>query len=150
VVVDSRARLPLGARLIEAGDPARAIVAIADEAPADRLARLGARGVTVLSCKSRDGRVDLADLAARLYAIEVMGILLEGGSELNGAFVDAGLVDRAAVFIAPMLLGGAAAPTAVGGRGRALTDALQMESVTMTPLGRDWLVEGDVVRPAAA
>jgi diaminohydroxyphosphoribosylaminopyrimidine deaminase/5-amino-6-(5-phosphoribosylamino)uracil reductase len=150
VVVDSRARLPLDARLIGAGDPARAVVAVADEAPADRLARLAARGVTVLSCKSRDGRIELADLAARLHALDVMGILLEGGSELNGAFVEAGLVDRAAVFIAPMLLGGAAAPAAVGGRGRALADALWLEAVTTTALGRDWLVEGDVVRPTDA
>jgi diaminohydroxyphosphoribosylaminopyrimidine deaminase/5-amino-6-(5-phosphoribosylamino)uracil reductase len=150
VVVDSRARLPLDARVIDAGDPGRVIVAVADEAPGDRRARLGARGVTVLSCKSRDGKVDLADLASRLYAMDVMGILLEGGSALNGAFVEADLVDRVAVFIAPMLVGGAAAPTAVGGHGRALGAALQLESVTMTPVGRDWLVEGDVVRRAVA
>jgi diaminohydroxyphosphoribosylaminopyrimidine deaminase / 5-amino-6-(5-phosphoribosylamino)uracil reductase len=144
VVVDSRARLPLDARLIDAGDPARAVIAVAAEAPAARVARLGARGVTVLACKSRDGRVDLADLGARLFAMDVMGVLLEGGSELNGAFVEAGLVDRAAVFIAPMLIGGADAPTAVGGRGRALADAIRLRSVTVRPVGSDWLLEGDV------
>lgn len=146
VVVDSRARLPLDARLIDAGDPARAVVAVADEAPAERIARLGARGVTVLSCKSRDGRVDLADLSARLFAMDVMGVLLEGGSELNGAFVHARLVDRAAVFVAPMLIGGAGAPTAVGGHGLPLARAIRLQSVTVRPVGSDWLVEGDVVR----
>jgi diaminohydroxyphosphoribosylaminopyrimidine deaminase/5-amino-6-(5-phosphoribosylamino)uracil reductase len=145
VVVDSRARLPLDARLIDAGHPARAVVAVADEAPVERIARLGARGVTVLSCKSRDGRVDLADLAARLFAMDALGVLLEGGSELNGAFVEAGLVDRAAVFIAPMIIGGAAAPTAVAGRGRALVDALRLQSVTARLVGSDWLLEGDVL-----
>jgi diaminohydroxyphosphoribosylaminopyrimidine deaminase/5-amino-6-(5-phosphoribosylamino)uracil reductase len=148
VVVDSRARLPLDARLIDAGQPARAVVAVADEAPVERIARLGARGVTVLSCKSRDGRVDLADLAARLFAMDALGVLLEGGSELNGAFVEAGLVDRAAVFIAPMIIGGGAAPTAVGGRGRALADALRLRSVTARLVGSDWLFEGDVLRGA--
>ena len=150
IVVDSRARLPLAARLIEAGTPARAVVAVADEAPAERLARLEARGVTVLSCKSRDGRVDPADLCARLFALDVTGVLLEGGSELNGAFIEAGLVDRVAIFIAPLLIGGATAPTAVGGHGRLLSEAIRLHSLEARPVGPDWLIEGDVVRPAGA
>ncbi len=143
VVVDSRARLPITARLIEAGSPARVVVAVADEAAAERVARLEAAGVSVLQCKSRHGRVDVADLCARLFAREVMGVLLEGGSALNGSFLQAGLVDRVAMFIAPMLLGGASAPTAIGGQGLALGDALRLTAVTLRPLGEDWLLEGD-------
>jgi diaminohydroxyphosphoribosylaminopyrimidine deaminase/5-amino-6-(5-phosphoribosylamino)uracil reductase len=147
VVVDSRARLPLAARLIRAGTPGRVVVAAADEAPAERLAGLEALGVTVLACKSRDGRVDPADLLSRLFALDVIGVLLEGGRELNWAFVEAGLVDRVTMFIAPRLLGGAAAPTAVGGHGLRLSDALRLRSLTGRPVGFDWLLEGDVVRP---
>ena len=150
IVVDSGARLPLAARLIDSGTPARAVVAVADEAPAERVARLEARGVTVLSCKSRDGRVDPADLCARLFALDVTGVLLEGGSELNGAFIEAGLVDRVAIFIAPLLIGGATAPTAVGGHGRLLSEAIRLHSLEARPVGPDWLIEGDVVRPAGA
>src|SRR5262249_27525984 len=87
VVVDSQRRLPLTSRLIDAGRPERAVAAVADEAPADRVVRLEARGVTVLTCKSRDGRVDLHDLCARLFALEVTGALLEGGATLNWAFI---------------------------------------------------------------
>ena len=146
VVVDSQARLPLHARVIDAGEAAHAVVAVAAGAPAERVAALRARGVTVLACKSGGGRVDVADLGARLYALDVRGILLEGGSALNGAFIDAGLVDHVAMFIAPILLGGARAPTAASGQGRALADALRLRGVTVTPLGSDWLVEGDVAR----
>jgi diaminohydroxyphosphoribosylaminopyrimidine deaminase/5-amino-6-(5-phosphoribosylamino)uracil reductase len=98
----------------------------------------------VLACKSRDGRVDAPDLCARLLSMDVTGILLEGGSRLNGAFVDAGLVDRVAVFIAPLLVGGEAAPTAVAGHGRALSQALRLSSVVTRALRDDWLLEGDV------
>lgn len=150
VVVDSRARLPLTARLIDAGAASRVVVAVADEAPAERVARLEERGVTVLACKSREGRVDPADLCARLFALDVTGALLEGGSELNWAFVEAALVDRVAMFIAPLLIGGASAPTAVGGRGVRLPDALRLRSVAARPVGPDWLLEGDVARPPAA
>jgi diaminohydroxyphosphoribosylaminopyrimidine deaminase / 5-amino-6-(5-phosphoribosylamino)uracil reductase len=150
VVVDSRARLPLTSRLIDAGSAARAVVAVADEAPADKVARLEARGVTVLACKSRDGRVDVHDLCARLFALDVTGALLEGGSALNWAFIEAGLVDRVAMFVAPLLIGGDRAPTAVGGHGVLLPDALRLQQLSARPVGSDWLLEGNVVRPPAA
>jgi diaminohydroxyphosphoribosylaminopyrimidine deaminase/5-amino-6-(5-phosphoribosylamino)uracil reductase len=147
VVMDSRARLPLEARLVRAGTPGRVVVAVADEAPAERVARLEGLGVTVLACKSRDGRVDPADLLSRLFALEVTGALLEGGSEVNWSFIEAGLVDRVAVFIAPVLIGGADAPGAVGGRGFLLPGAVRLRSLAARPLGADWLLEGDVARP---
>ena len=100
--------------------------------------------MTVLSCKSRDGRVDPADLCARLFALDVTGVLLEGGSELNWAFIEAGLVDRVAMFIAPLLIGGTPAPTAVGGRGLPLSEAVRLQSLEARPVGPDWLMEGDV------
>lgn len=146
VVVDSRCRLPLTARLIESGSPARVLAAVADEAPAARVAALASRGVTVLQCKSRDERVDVTDLCARLFALDVHGVLLEGGSELNGAFLDADLVDRIALFVAPLLLGGAVAPTTVGGRGLPLDAPRRLQPLEIRPVGADWLIEADVVR----
>jgi diaminohydroxyphosphoribosylaminopyrimidine deaminase/5-amino-6-(5-phosphoribosylamino)uracil reductase len=144
VVVDSHARLPLDATLFGTGRRARVVVAVGEDAPAPRVAALESSGATVLQCKSREGRVDLADLCARLFALDVTAVLLEAGHELTGAFVQAGLVDRVAVFIAPKLLGGAAAPSPVGGPGFALADALRLTDLTTRPLGDDWLVEANV------
>jgi diaminohydroxyphosphoribosylaminopyrimidine deaminase / 5-amino-6-(5-phosphoribosylamino)uracil reductase len=150
VVVDTRARLPLAARLIGAGTPDRVVVAVGDEAPAERVARLEALGVTVLACKGRDGRVDPADLLSRLFSLDVLGAMLEGGSALNWAFLEARLVDRVAMFVAPLLIGGDAAPTAVGGHGFVLPDAVRLGSLAARPVGPDWLLEGDIVgRPGA-
>ena len=144
VVVDSRARLPLHAALLRTGSRARVVVAVGEDAPAPRVAALASSGVTVLQCKSREGRVDVADVCARLFALDVTAVLLEAGRELTGAFVQAGLVDRVAVFIAPKLLGGAAAPGPVGGPGFALADALRLTDLTTRPLGDDWLMEAAV------
>jgi diaminohydroxyphosphoribosylaminopyrimidine deaminase/5-amino-6-(5-phosphoribosylamino)uracil reductase len=119
---------------------------VGEDAPAARVADLASSGVTVLQCKSHDGRVDVADLCARLFALDVIAVLLEGGGELTGAFVQAGLVDRVAVFVAPKLLGGSAAPTPAGGPGLALSDALRLSGLTARPLGDDWLLEGRVER----
>jgi diaminohydroxyphosphoribosylaminopyrimidine deaminase / 5-amino-6-(5-phosphoribosylamino)uracil reductase len=146
VVVDSRARLPVTARLIGAGKPGRALVAVTDAAPAERVALLEARGVTVVACKSAGGRVDLADLAGRLLAFDVIALLLEGGGELAAGFLAADLVDRVALFVAPRLLGGAGAPTPVGGPGRTLAEAVTLTRLRGRAVGADWLLEADVAR----
>jgi diaminohydroxyphosphoribosylaminopyrimidine deaminase/5-amino-6-(5-phosphoribosylamino)uracil reductase len=145
VVVDSRARLPLEAKLLQTGSRSRVLAAVGEAAPPQRLAALESAGVTVLACKSREGRVDVTDLAARLFALDVTSVLLEAGSDLTGAFVQAGLVDRVAAFVAPTLLGGAAAPTPVGGHGLTLPGALRLTNLTTRPLGPDWLLEADIL-----
>ena len=149
VVVDSFARLPVTARLIEAGRPERALVAVTDAADAERVGGLEARGVTVLRCKSQEGHVDVTDLVSRLGGLDVSGILVEGGGTLASAFLEAGLVDRLVAFTAPMLLGGAASPRAVGGAGLLLPEAIRLEGVTVRSVGADLMVEAEVVHPGS-
>jgi diaminohydroxyphosphoribosylaminopyrimidine deaminase/5-amino-6-(5-phosphoribosylamino)uracil reductase len=145
VVVDSQARLPGTARVLTTGTPARALVAVTDAAPAERLAALEATGATVLACKSANGHVDLVDLAGRLFALDVVAMLLEGGAELNAGFIAADLVDRVAVFVAPKLVGGRETPTPVGGPGRSLGEAVALTRTRARAVGDDWLIEGDVI-----
>ena len=146
VVADSRLRVPAGARLFTAGDPARAIVACAAPAPAGPAAALRARGARVLELPADGGRVELRALLSELAQLDVLGVLVEGGAELAGGLLDAGLVDRVAFFVAPRLLGGRSAPGPVGGSGRALKAAVSLSGVTCRPVGEDLLVEGDVAR----
>ena len=145
VVVDTRARLPVSARLIGAGKPERALVAITDAADPERLKNLEARGVTVLRCKSHEGHVDVSDLVSRLGALDVGGILVEGGGTLAWAFLEAGLVDRVVAFTAPKLLGGASSPRALEGTGLLLPEATRLEGICVRPIGTDWMMEADVV-----
>lgn len=146
VVVDSQGRTPPSARVLSAGSPERTLIAITESAPSERVRALEARGATVLRLASRDGRVDLAALMAELARREVTALLLEGGGELNAGFLEAGLVDRVAVFVAPLLLGGQTAPTPVGGPGRGLKEAFRLTTMTVKSVGTDLLIEGDVAR----
>jgi diaminohydroxyphosphoribosylaminopyrimidine deaminase/5-amino-6-(5-phosphoribosylamino)uracil reductase len=147
VVVDSRARLPVTARLLGAGKPERALVAVTDAADPERLSNLEARGATVLRCKSQEGHVDVNDLVSRLGALDAGGILVEGGGTLAWSFLEAGLVDRVVALTAPILVGGAAAPRPVGGAGLLLPEAIRLEGVVVRPMGADWMMEADVLRP---
>jgi diaminohydroxyphosphoribosylaminopyrimidine deaminase / 5-amino-6-(5-phosphoribosylamino)uracil reductase len=146
VVLDTNGRLDPRARLIHAGTPTRAVVAVGDQAPAARVAGLEAAGVAVLRCRTRQGRVDVVSLLERLFERDVHAVLVEGGGETHAAFVDAGLVDRVALFLAPMLLGGREAPGVVGGAGRELKSALRLATPRITALGDDVLFEAEVVR----
>ena len=148
VVLDTTGRTPPRARLIAAGRPERALIAVGPDPTADAVAGLARTGATLVRCPTRDGRVDLGALLADLFAREVRAILVEGGGEVHAAFLDAGLVDRVAVFLAPLLVGGRAAPGAVGGAGRELKSAVRLGELTVTRLGDDVLLEADVLREA--
>jgi diaminohydroxyphosphoribosylaminopyrimidine deaminase/5-amino-6-(5-phosphoribosylamino)uracil reductase len=146
VVLDTAARTPVGARLIRAGRTAHALIAVGAEASESRVRELSASGATVVSCRTRDGKIDLGALMAELFAREVRGVLVEGGGEVHGAFLDAGLVDRVAMFAAPLLIGGRRATPVIAGAGRELKSAVRLDGFAVTALGDDLFIEADVVR----
>ena len=68
---------------------------------------------------------------------------MEGGAVLAGALVGAGAVDRIAWFLAPMLIGGAGAPSALGGEGAStLALAPRLRDLSMERVAEDVLVRG--------
>jgi diaminohydroxyphosphoribosylaminopyrimidine deaminase/5-amino-6-(5-phosphoribosylamino)uracil reductase len=73
-------------------------------------------------------------------------VLLEGGGEVHAAFLDAGVVDRVTLYVAPLLLGGRNAPPVVGGVGRELKSAVRLGPMSARLVGTDLLIEADVVR----
>jgi len=72
-------------------------------------------------------------------------VLVEGGGEVHASFLDAGLLDRVAVYVAPLLVGGRQATPVVGGGGRELKSAVKLGRMVTTPMGDDLLIEADVV-----
>jgi len=144
VVVDGRGTSPLGARLFDPALPGRTLVATTGAAPAAWREALAARGIAEVALG--DGpTVDLGGLLDHLGGLGLNTVLVEGGGRLHGALFDAGLVDRVAAFVAPVLVGGAAAPGPIGGRGVAtMPEGWRLARVAVRRLGRDLLVEGDV------
>jgi diaminohydroxyphosphoribosylaminopyrimidine deaminase/5-amino-6-(5-phosphoribosylamino)uracil reductase len=91
--------------------------------------------------------LDLTVVLATLAQKGVMHVLIEGGSAVLGSAFDRQLIDHVAVFIAPKISGGKAAPSPIGGTGlAAMTDALQLQQVKIEQIGADVLVEGTIVR----
>ncbi len=126
VVLDSRLRTPLRGRLLRTKDAGPVLFAHVGD-PGSRGRRLLERGAGLLRCRARGPRVDVVDLLRRLFSLGMISVLVEGGSEVAGAFVDEGLVDAVDLRLAPILIGGTGATPAVGGQGVArLRDALRV------------------------
>jgi diaminohydroxyphosphoribosylaminopyrimidine deaminase/5-amino-6-(5-phosphoribosylamino)uracil reductase len=100
VVVDSRLNSPPGARILAGG--ALLVCAVADPA---RRAALEAAGAEVICLSGADGRVDLAALLAELARRGINEVHAEAGTKLNGALLQAGLVDEWVAYQAPVVLG---------------------------------------------
>ena len=114
VVLDSRARTPEGAAVLD--DAAPTVVAVTEAAPDGRLDALSERAA-VLVTPTEDGRVDPRPLLDELDDRGVERLMVEGGGEVVASFLDAGLVDEVYVYIAPLFVGGRDAPTLVDGEG---------------------------------
>lgn len=106
----------------------------------------GARGARPLVVDtSDDGRLDLAEVLRRLLDFQVMSVLVEGGGTLLGSMFDAHLVDRVYAFVAPVVIGGRDAVTAVAGVGAAqIAESLRLDDVRIERFGDDVLVLGEV------
>lgn len=147
IVVDSRARLPLGSRLVKTARETPVILATTENAPREALNKLSRKGVEIIEVKSRRRRVDLKALARRLGEEEVTNVLIEGGGELLASAFSAGLVDRVVVFVAPKIFGGREAKTAVEGKGiEKVLEALPIEYTQFLRIGEDIVIEGKVLR----
>ncbi len=141
IVLDGRLRAARTARVFRG--PGRRVVVTAERASHPRARRLAARGVEVWSLPGpRPGRVDLARLLEELGSRAVTGLMVEGGAETLWSFFSAGLVNRAAVFLAPRILGGRRSPGGVGGEGFALSRTPRLTDARVEPVGGDLLVTG--------
>ncbi len=144
LILDSRARTPLTAKVVCDEFAALTKVVVSRDAPARRVAALAAR-VTVLRAPTSAGRIDLRWLLRKLGSEGVTSILVEGGGEVNASFLLARLAHRVAFFYAPMILGGRDAHKAVAGEGAArLAEVVTLREVQWRRLGPDLMLTARV------
>jgi len=143
VVLDSGATLSLDSQLVRTVNDAPVLVAVSENAPAERVASLRAAGVEVVVAGSAGPRVDLKQLLQELGNRSMTNVLIEGGGALFGAAFDGGLVDEAHVFVAPKFAGGADAVTPVGGVGvEVIPEVSQLRGQTVEQVGDDVYIHG--------
>ncbi|HEX9422224.1 MAG TPA: bifunctional diaminohydroxyphosphoribosylaminopyrimidine deaminase/5-amino-6-(5-phosphoribosylamino)uracil reductase RibD [Pyrinomonadaceae bacterium] len=141
VLLDETLQVSPDSKLVKSANESPVIIFAGGSATASTSELLQSRAVEVLrdAANGRDLRAVLKELGQR----SLQSILVEGGANVAGNFLDAGLADKVSFFIAPMIIGGREAPTAVGGKGsETLRDAFELQDVEITQRGPDIEVTG--------
>jgi diaminohydroxyphosphoribosylaminopyrimidine deaminase/5-amino-6-(5-phosphoribosylamino)uracil reductase len=138
VVLDNRLRILTDSTLVTTAHETPTLV-FSNSTDEEKIEALFQRGVQV-------PRIDARDLDAvlhELYEREIQSVLVEGGTEVAGAFCDANLVDKFTFMVAPIIIGGHDAPTAIGGNGAtSVSSASALRKVQIRQHGADFEITG--------
>jgi diaminohydroxyphosphoribosylaminopyrimidine deaminase/5-amino-6-(5-phosphoribosylamino)uracil reductase len=99
----------------------------------------------VIAVATHGGNIELDRLMLEFGHRGWCRVLIEGGANLAGSALSAGIVDRVAFFVAPKILG-AGLSAIEGMKSRTVRDALPLTHLSARPVGEDWLLEGHVRR----
>ena len=145
VVLDSRLRTPSDCQLLRTIDHAPVLIATTRNASRRKREQLERAGAEVLVLRQSRGRVNVGALLDALGERAISTLLIEGGSEVHGTLCDGRLADRVVAFVAPRLVGGGDAVTAVAGRGVPhIASGLELASVHWRRLDTDLVLEATV------
>ncbi|MBA7487373.1 Riboflavin biosynthesis protein RibD [subsurface metagenome] len=143
VIVDGKGRTPLTAQLFS--EPGKTLLALGKFVTPEEKAAFAQVGAELLELPSEGGLVDLGKLLKALGERGITSVLVEGGGILLGSLFDGKLVDKVIAFIAPIIIGGKEAKTAVSGKGvDKVVDSVKLERVSLEKLGEDLMVSGYV------
>lgn len=145
IICDTRLRTPLKSKLVQTARHIPTVIATCSD-DEDATSPYEQAGCSILRvAKALDGRISVVDLLDKLGEVSLDSVIVEGGATLLGSIFDAGCVDRVHAYIAPKVFGGASAPSPVGGMGvKTPAESLRLSNMTVSELGCDILVQGDV------
>jgi diaminohydroxyphosphoribosylaminopyrimidine deaminase/5-amino-6-(5-phosphoribosylamino)uracil reductase len=141
IVIDPDLSVPLNRKVIQTANTQPTWLVTSDQRTLNELQPYLDLGVKIIEKKTDP--LDLEDLMTTLGEHKIDGLLIEGGSYLHGSFLDANIVDKAYVFIAPKMIGGQKALTPVGAQGvLKMKDAHQLTNINYRLFDEDIMIEG--------
>jgi diaminohydroxyphosphoribosylaminopyrimidine deaminase/5-amino-6-(5-phosphoribosylamino)uracil reductase len=145
VVIEQYLRMSPESQLAQTTAAAPVLIFVQGDSEPEMVSALQARGVEVINL--RGSALELSSVLEELGRRSIQSVLVEGGPMLAGLLLDAGLVNKTTFFVAPMIIGGQDAPSAIGGDGaERIADARQLENVSVERRGRDIEITGYPVK----
>jgi len=140
VVLDSKLRMPVTARILQGGN----VLIYTSSRDAQKISLLEKTGARVEILPAANGRVDLLACLHDLAAKGCNEVLVEAGFTLNGALLQAGLVDELVLYLAPQLLGDMARGMAQLGELAKLDQRVELEWQDVRNVGKDLRIVANV------
>jgi diaminohydroxyphosphoribosylaminopyrimidine deaminase/5-amino-6-(5-phosphoribosylamino)uracil reductase len=138
VILDGKLSIPPRAKVVQGGT----LIVCTRDASRAAEKKLVARGAEVVRLDGKRGAVDLHALLDELHQREILELLVEGGSQVHAAFLQARLVDRVVLFVAPVLIGAAGVPLFALPGARRMSEAVRLDGVSTHRLGDDTIFTG--------
>lgn len=144
VILDSKLRIPLKARVVTSADRTPTIIATTSRADAKKLSQLREAGAEVLEVQAdAAGEVDLKELLKLLARRNISSVLVEGGSGVITSFLRQKLVDKMVVAVAPKIMGrGIEVVGELNIRG--VSEALKLDFKKVRRVGEDVVIEAKI------
>ena len=141
VIVDSKLAIPLTAKVLTDGE-APTWIFTTTSAEQGKIAQLTDLGVKVVVTRAAL-QVNLQEVLQHLGTEQVTSVFVEGGGTLIGSLFTEQLIDKYLCFLAPKLVGGRNAPTAIAGEGVSeMSAAVSLERITIRSFGEDYCITG--------
>ncbi|MBO5854596.1 MAG: bifunctional diaminohydroxyphosphoribosylaminopyrimidine deaminase/5-amino-6-(5-phosphoribosylamino)uracil reductase RibD [Bacteroidales bacterium] len=145
IIVDTKASISTESQIVKTAKEYKTILVHTKSASHDNIEKLHSLNVETLICEEKDNHVDINDLMTKLGQKGIDSLLLEGGSCLNAAFLQAGCVDEVYAFIAPKIIGGEHSKSPIGGKGiELMKDAITFNKVEIEQIENDILIKGKI------
>jgi diaminohydroxyphosphoribosylaminopyrimidine deaminase/5-amino-6-(5-phosphoribosylamino)uracil reductase len=142
VVIEQYLRTPPESQLAQTTGAAPVIIFVCEDEDSHSLNALRQRGVEVVA---QGSALDLGSVLDDLGKRSLQSVLVEGGPSLAALLLEAGLVNKVTFFVAPMIIGGADAPSAIAGAGaEKIAEAVRLERVDVRQQGDDVEITGYV------
>jgi diaminohydroxyphosphoribosylaminopyrimidine deaminase / 5-amino-6-(5-phosphoribosylamino)uracil reductase len=140
VILDSTLKIPYTSKLLK--DKKTPIIIFAtSKADIEKKKELEAMGVEVILTSG--DRINLHEVLDILGKRQITSILVEGGSEVNGSFLEENLINKVITYISPKILGGKSGITSFGGLGyENMGKALKLKNVKVSMVGEDIKIVG--------
>lgn len=155
IIADTNIRIPIDSNIVKTANKYPTMIAISDkykdlnnisEKKKEKIEQLKSVGVELLFVPERNSHLNLNILVKELGKKGIDGILLEGGSEFAFAALQAGIVDKIRIYIAPKIIGGNNAKGCIGGEGFAeLSKAVRIKDMKAYSCGEDIYLEGKII-----
>jgi len=143
VILDSKLRIPEYAKVLnEENEDIETIIATTQNAPLATVRALEKPNVKVLFVDESGGRVDMQKLMVELARDGITDLLIEGGAEIYASALEAGIVDKVLLFVAPKILGGDSKSVVGGAGAEKLAQAINLRNLTAKKMGDDLMIEG--------
>lgn len=135
IILDTNLRTPLTAKIVN-DNYAPTWIIVGKNAGEEQAAAMKAKNVEIIKMPTET--FDIPNVLKVLGEKGITSLFVEGGSQVHGSFIKSKAVNQVITYIAPKIIGGAAAPTAIGGEGfKQMKDVLELQIKSIEKIGPD-------------